>query len=143
MYGTRNTVVGLKDKSKISMCLVLGVKLFLVFNDQNWTGQKKKKRTGQTRYVCVKRVFVIVSAHPCIKICMFTPTLAKVGEQWEGNKAYYWLSGPPTVVYLVAQGAAPGRRALGKVSQGTEGSLKLTHAYVVIQSVPELLLSKD
>lgn len=43
MYGTRNTVVGLKDKSKISMCLVLGVKLFLVFNDQNWTGQKKKK----------------------------------------------------------------------------------------------------
>ena len=25
------------------MCLVLGVKLFLVFNDQNWTGQKKKK----------------------------------------------------------------------------------------------------
>lgn len=72
-------------------------------------------RTGQASYVCVKHVFVIVSAHPCIKICMFTPTLAKVGEQWEGNKAYYRLCGPPTVVYLVAQGAAPGRKALGKV----------------------------
>ena len=51
MYGTRNTVVGLKDKSKISMCLVLGVKLFLVFNDQNWTGQKKKK--NWTDQVCL------------------------------------------------------------------------------------------
>lgn len=26
---------------------------------------------------------------------MFTPTLAKVGEQWEGSKAYYW----PSVVH--------------------------------------------
>ena len=63
MYGTRNTVVGLKDKSKISMCLVLGVKLFLVFNDQNWTGQKKKKKELDRPGMSVLNVSLLLYLH--------------------------------------------------------------------------------
>lgn len=75
-------------------------------------------RTGQASFICVKRVFVIVSANPHVY-----PYLGQVGEQWEGKPITSPLWSTHTGISCGSESCP--RKGFEK-SQGTERFKKLT-----------------